>query len=141
MWLAQLCFLSKFVMKQKVLYQIVAILLLVFAFSDIASSEPCNDELNGLNEICVSTADGSATLNFTNDQQSENIIIAFETSSQKSNSDHPHCAECFCCCPHILPSPIVKTEKPVAGLTPSNPLPFFLLSLPPKAAFRPPRSA
>jgi hypothetical protein len=128
-------------MKHKLLYQIVAILLLVFALSDIASSEPCNDELNGLNENCVSASNVSSTIQSATEPQSDIKISAYEASSEKSQSDHPHCVECFCCCPHILPSPMVKTEKPVIGLAPSIPFIFFLPSSPSKDTFRPPRFA
>ena len=129
-------------MRNRGLKSIVVLLLLFFGLSDIASGEPCGDELNGLGElICSSAPTDASAFEFASDSDPDAIYFVIKAQDGQSEKDHPHCLDCFCCCAHILPSPLVRTEKPLMELTPSVPFISFLPSSPSKDTFHPPRSA
>jgi len=125
------------VMRHKSLHQVVVLLLFAFALSEAALGEPCVDELSELNEFCVSASvSSSQPMTLDND-----IRAGIAESSHSTPDEHSHCLECFCCCAHILPSPMFLTESVMEHLPPTPPSNCALPTSPSPDTFRPPRSA
>src|SRR5215204_1850739 len=127
-------------MRHTIFHQVIVVLLLVFALADITSGELCSDELNGLSEKCVASA-STTNIDFYATDKGDAKLITSQTDHQEADDTHTHCAECFCCCTHILPSQAFVSEASLRAVAPIDSLNFLLPTAPPKHTFRPPRVA
>jgi hypothetical protein len=129
-------------MKKKILQRGIVLFLLIFAFSDITSANPCGDELGVFPLEKIDTCKTASSFVIVDSQRfAETVFEAVETQHEHSQNNETDCEDCFCCCSHILPSSHFS-PKPVEiplQITDLNKL--FLPAAPPRDTFRPPRLA
>ena len=126
-------------MKQKALYQFVAVLLLVCALSDIALCNPCIDELSTSDDVSVSFSDSSSPVR-DGFESNNDITIVSADLSKNSENHRTSCIDCFCCV-HVLPSEAVPFDYDFERQVPIDRAINFLPSSPPRDTYHPPRFA
>lgn len=121
------------VLRPNRVYRVVALFFLVFTFIDLACPGICRDDFDDLGtQIPAQIAAKTIVQSYAPDAGQQ---------ERRDSRPQPLEEDCFCCCPHILPT--YQIESPVlTAKLPQHPAPAASLpNAPPGGTYHPPRSA
>jgi hypothetical protein len=126
-------------LRQSQLVRVIAMLFLLHCGVDMLFPQLCNEEeLFGGNF-------SSTVLSSTGDDEVGRVIAVYGSgqSPNDQRSDPQHRDEdCFCCCAHVMPSPVFASPGDAALVTSRTPMPrIFIPSAPSYNPYHPPRFA
>ena len=124
-------------MKQGCLRRGISILLLAFAFFDVAIVDVFFPQLCGDEQVSVS---GPGPVKSTKKIADDSVAISNHNSQPGQDSSQSSIDEdCFCCCSHIIPGVCVNVAVLNGAPQPHDPTITSLPSSPPHGAYHPPR--
>jgi hypothetical protein len=115
----------------------IAIFLLAFAFFDMAIVDVFFPQACGEQQM---SAPGADPVDLTEEGAGE-LRAVKNRDSQPGQDSHESSADedCFCCCSHIIPSPLVKVVTLNSPPQADDPAITSLPAAPPRGAYHPPR--
>ncbi len=118
----------------------LAIFFLIFTGVDLAFPQFCNEEA-GI-PFVESRAEVRQTIRSSEASATATAITSPDTSSPEQQSPETHDEHCFCCCAHILPSPIILSVAVSDLSSPASTLEKASVKSPSlRGTFHPPRFA
>jgi len=120
------------------LLRVIAVLFLLHCAVDLFVPELCTEEP-------FSITSSSSVISATGRDNVATAVVAAGSSEsqQEPGSDPQHRGEdCFCCCSHVMPSPVFATVDNVElAMANSSVQTLFIPSAPPDNPYHPPRLA